>query len=464
MARRLGPKGRYRYMALPYITPNQLKSMAEKAKSNGGSAPTKTSQLENDSGFVTLTEADSKYAPKGDYATEDYVGGEVSAAKGEIEASLEASLGEYAKESQIPVAGKDYFGLTDISDGDHPDRHSMMMKNDDSVSGYATDGDSYNLAMVSKWDVADFGSRGLPTNLNGSKARPTYNDDKEIALVEDLPDVSTLATKAEVAALIKPVGEGLQVGDSEHTTNINTTADNKVMINSVGEIVYSTPYPGEDTRKVVQFKNNDQLSGVTTTGAGVPLIFVSKWDKVEVGGSGAPLNLNGSEDRPTYKDDEELAFVSDMDKMPLICTMPFRKVSGYLGDDGKKFSKETVLGWFGVSTIDELKQLVVKKPIYLMYGITLTKNPMYYHIPCQYVAFTANNKLELIADGLDTNNDKLSRYKIVLTFVLASEATVEDTEIAITVDDYIHLPELPEDADAKTYTLKAVNGKVTWVE
>ena len=223
-------------MALPYITPNQLKSMAEKAKSNGGSAPTKTSQLENDSGFVTLTEADSKYAPKGDYATEGYVGEEVSAAKGEIEASLEASLGEYAKESQIPVAGKDYFGLTDISDGEHPDRHSMMMKNDDSVSGYATDGDSYNLAMVSKWDVADFGSRGLPTNLNGSKARPTYNDDKEIALVEDLPDISTLATKAEVAALIKPVGEGLQVGDSEHTTNINTTADNKVMINSVGEI------------------------------------------------------------------------------------------------------------------------------------------------------------------------------------------------------------------------------------
>ena len=122
------------------------------------------------------------------------------------------------------------------------------------------------------------------------------------------------------------------------------------------------------------------------------------------------------------------------------------------------------LALIGKFSIDELKQLVVKKPIYLMYGITLTKNPMYYHIPCQYVAFTANNKLELIADGLDTNNDKLSRYKIVLTFVLASEATVEDTEIAITVDNYLHLPELPEDADTKTYQLKAVNGTLTWVE
>ena len=185
---------------------------------------------------------------------------------------------------------------------------------------------------------------------------------------------------------------------------------------------------------------------------------------IQVGNEEHGINLNGNTDRITYKDSEELAFVSDLDRMPLICTMPFRKVSGYLGDDGTKFSKETVLGWFGVSTIEELKQLVVKKPIYLMYGITLTGKPMYYHIPCQYVAFTANNKLELITDGLDTNNDKLSRYKIVLTFVLASEATVEDTEIAITVDNYLHLPELPEDADTKTYQLKAVNGTLTWVE
>ena len=318
--------------------------------------------------------------------------------------------------------------------------------------------------FVKESELPDFDTFALKTEIPDVSNFITSADLSDYALKTEIPEVDGFATKEEVNALIKPVGEGLQVGDSEHTTNINTTADNKVMINSVGEIVYSTPYPGDETRKVVQFKNNDQLSGVTTTGTGVPLIFVSKWDKVEVGGSGAPLNLNGSTERPTYKDDEELAFISDLERMPLVCTMPFRKVSGYLGDDGKKFSKETVLGWFGVSTIAELKELVVKKPIYLMYGITLTGKPMYYYIPCQYVAFTANNKLELITDGLDTNNDKLSRYKIVLTFVLDSEATVEDTEIAITVDNYLHLPELPEDADTKTYQLKAVNGVLTWVE
>ena len=144
--------------------------------------------------------------------------------------------------------------------------------------------------------------------------------------------------------------------------------------------------------------------------------------------------------------------------------MPFRKISGYIGDDGTKYSKETVFGWFGVTSLSELKKVIVNKPIYLMYGISLSTNPMYYHIPCQYVAFTAANKLEMITDGLDTNNDKLSRYHITFTFNNETELTVEDTEITVAVDNYLHLPELPEDADTKTYQLKAVNGTLSWVE
>ena len=132
--------------------------------------------------------------------------------------------------------------------------------------------------------------------------------------------IEGLATKVDVDKLIKTVGDGLQVGDSEHTTNINTTEDNKVMINSVGEVIYSTPYPGDETRKVVQFKNNDQLSGVTTTGAGVPLLFVSKWDKVEVGGSGVSLNLNGKDARPTYNDEKELALKEDIPDISTLAT------------------------------------------------------------------------------------------------------------------------------------------------
>ena len=435
-------------MALPYITPNQLKSMAEKAKANGGESPTKTSQLENDSGFMTLTEADSKYAPKGDYATEDYVGSEVSAAKEEIE----GTLGEYAKESQIPVAGKDYFGLTDISDGEHPDRHSMMMKNDDSVSGYATDGDSYNLAMVSKWDVADFGSRGLPTNLNGSKARPTYNDDKEIALVEDLPDVSNLATKTEIDALIKTEGAAIQVGREDKELNIKTGG--RFTVNSNYEVVTSEEYPGEPGRRIIPLENNDQVAGKKTDGNGVPLIFVSKWDKVEVGGNAAPLNLNGNEDRPTYNDSDRIALEKDV---PLICAIPLRTLQD------KVYTEEEIAGWFGLKTMADVKVQIVRRPVFIKYGITLSGSPMYYFIPCQRAQFEKATELTLQTDGLDTKDDRFKRYTIKMDF--SGTIVGGNSNVSLTIEDlYGKVPALPEDASSKTYVLKAVNGKVQWVE
>lgn len=311
-------------MALPYITPNQLKSLAEKAKSEGGASPTKTSQLENDSGFVTLTEADSKYAPKGDYATQEQVGEAVSSAKGEIE----GTLGEYAKESQIPVAGKDYFGLTDISDAEHPDRHSMMMKNDDSVSGYATDGDSYNLAMVSKWDVADFGSRGLPINLNGSGDRPTYNDSDRIALEKDVP---------------------------------------------------------------------------------------------------------------------------------LICAIPLRTLQD------KVYTEEEIAGWFGLKAMTDVKVQIVRRPVFIKYGITLSGSPMYYFIPCQRAQFEKATELTLQTDGLDTHDDRFKRYTIKMDF--SGTVLGGNSNVSLSIEDlYGKVPALPEDASSKTYVLKAVNGKVTWVE
>lgn len=68
-------------------------------------------------------------------------------------------------------------------------RKSITLENYDVILGRMTNGSSVNLAMVSKWDVADFGSTSLPFNMNGSKKRPTYNDDEEIALMKDIEEI-----------------------------------------------------------------------------------------------------------------------------------------------------------------------------------------------------------------------------------------------------------------------------------
>lgn len=77
----------------------------------------------------------------------------------------------------------------DVATDDNPNRRAITLKNHDILLGTDTNGSTFNLAMLSKWNVADYGSVSVPINLNGSKKRPTYNDDKELALMEDIENI-----------------------------------------------------------------------------------------------------------------------------------------------------------------------------------------------------------------------------------------------------------------------------------
>ena len=67
-----------------------------------------------------------------------------------------------------------------------PGRKHIVLKNHDSILGTATDNSTYNLVMVSKWDVADLGSAQLHTNLNSKDGNVTINDDKMIATKDEV--------------------------------------------------------------------------------------------------------------------------------------------------------------------------------------------------------------------------------------------------------------------------------------
>ena len=107
---------------------------------------------------------------------------------------------------------------TDISDADDTPRKTIMLDNNDTLSAYNTTGTANNIAMISKWDVVDLGSTSLPINLNGSKERPTYNDDAELALVSDIPDVSGYVTTTELTSLrseLQQTETGVATANSE---------------------------------------------------------------------------------------------------------------------------------------------------------------------------------------------------------------------------------------------------------
>ena len=128
----------------------------------------------------------------------------------------------------------------------------------------------------------------------------------------------------------------------------------------------------------------------------------------------------------------------------------------------KVYTQDEIFAWFFVEDIYGLKDTITKHPIYLRYGISLSYNPMYYYIPCQYVAFTDANTLEMITDGLDTRNDKFSRYHI--TIKLDGTVINKNSNIKVELKENVFVPDLPEDAETKTYQLKAINGTLTWAE
>lgn len=121
------------------------------------------------------------------------------------------------------------------------------------------------------------------------------------------------ALENKLDSLIVVEGAAIQVGDEEHELNIKTGG--RFTVNSNYEVVTSEEYPGEPGRRIIPLENNDQIAGKKTDGNGVPLVFVSKWDKVEVGGKGAPLNLNSNDGKVTVNDEHTL--LDETDKQDL---------------------------------------------------------------------------------------------------------------------------------------------------
>ena len=230
---------------------------------------------------------------------------------------------------------------SDIATEENPGRKAIVLENHDTILGKTTDGTANNLIMMSKWNKVDVGTASNEINLNGSAARPTYNDSKEIALLEDIKEIPTELPNPETLTL-KLNGEEVGTYKGDEAKEVDFVVNAKTV-----------PMSEEDATTV--------------------------YDKIDA-----------------------LKEATQID-------VPIRTIQD------KVYTQEELLGWFGVSTVAELKNRILKEgQMYVEYGITLSTNPHNYKMPAQYVAFETANQIKLVVVGLDTSNDKPCKYEILM--------------------------------------------------
>lgn len=135
-------------------------------------------------------------------------------------------------------------------------RKHIVLPNHNNLLGTDTTGGTYNLAMVSKWDVADFGSNKLHMNLNSLDGNVSINDDKTIATVDQIPEVDNFATKEELQNAIA----GIAIPDMEQyykKDEVNSMIDaltekfnklKEIVGDLGGAVEYNIPEDGEFTK------------------------------------------------------------------------------------------------------------------------------------------------------------------------------------------------------------------------
>ena len=232
-----------------------------------------------------------------------------------------------AKDAEIDEALTKKVDLTEL-EYEGGIRKAIVLGNHDTILGETTSAGTVNIAMVSKWDKVDLGSTTVEINLNGSAERPTYNDSKQIALMDDIQgfateeqleskldtetynsdkatfalkseltdlatkeeleakaDASAIAdmlTKTEASSEYQPKGDYLTEIPEEYVTNSELEESIK------NKVEWSEFELNGDKRKSIVLGNYDTILGTTTSGGTVNVAMVSKWDVVDLGTTTLP--------------------------------------------------------------------------------------------------------------------------------------------------------------------------------
>lgn len=197
-------------------------------------------------------------------------------------------------------------------------RKHIVLPNHNNLLGTDTEGGTYNLAMVSKWNVADFGTSKLHMNLNSVDGNVTINDDKQIATVDQIPDVSGFALASDVETALAGKANTTDLDAKANASDVYTKSEVDGLIPDVSEKVdWVESTPG---RKHVVLANHDSILGTDTTGGTYNVAMVSKWNVADFGSSKLHMNLNSLDGNVTINDDKTIATVDQIPEVDNFAT------------------------------------------------------------------------------------------------------------------------------------------------
>lgn len=234
---------------------------------------------------------------------------------------------------------------------------------------------------------------------------PAASEEDPYAHRSEIPkpqDLSPYLTKASAKEIYQPKGDYLTQIPEEYV-----------------------PVTEVDGKKVWALPEETQIMG-TIAGALYALLSLRTYNKgqeneitqAEVGTTSYHLNLNTS-DNLTYDTPKGKKTVATTDEIPAVDAGAVRIPVRTLAD--KVYTKAEIMKWFGIDdetsedSVVELKRLFAYGPqLYIDWGISLSGRPMRYKMPIQYSAFESDNQVKLVVVGLDTSDDSVSKYTILI--------------------------------------------------
>lgn len=133
-------------------------------------------------------------------------------------------------------------------------RKSIVLANYDTLLGTDTKGQTYNIAMISKWDNVDLGTSKLPINLNTPKGiRPTVQE------------AGQSGEEANKIAYLSDIQSGIYaLGEIESFNNLGEKASQKGICDNQDNVILTfkittVPY-GKESGFIINIRNGNKIS------------------------------------------------------------------------------------------------------------------------------------------------------------------------------------------------------------